>query len=531
MASLDPAQIDEDRVAGVLATAGMPDPDLIIRTSGEQRLSNFLLWQARLRRTGVPRRAVAGFRRRALRGGAGRIRKAGAALRCPPWLSARRDAGPISARASLSALVLAPIALACVWLGGAAFAVIVAAVMVGLAVRMAGPVPPARVRGAALAPASPMSLLAGVRAALAARTTRSPAAPMCCSCCWSSGPAISAPIWSGAGSAGPAWRRGSRPARPGRARSAACSPRLPSGCSLPTCCRTACRSGAVALIAGRPGDCCAGRRSVGKLRQAAPGGEGFRPSHPRPWRPVRSPRRRAGRGAGGGPAGAHPRTWSSSLAMTPAPRSVTVLGSTGSVGTQTVELLAAHARAVPGPRPGRRPQCHAAGRAGHRAEGRPRGDCRPGRLRRAAPGAVRHRHRHRRRPGGRGGGCRAAGRLDHGGDHRRRRPRRHARRDQPRRRAWRWPTRRRWSAPARSCCARCATAGATLLPVDSEHNAIFQALEDDNRGAVEKIVLTASGGPFRTAIAARRWPPPRRTWRASTRSGRWAPRSASIPPP
>jgi 1-deoxy-D-xylulose-5-phosphate reductoisomerase len=42
-------------------------------------------------------------------------------------------------------------------------------------------------------------------------------------------------------------------------------------------------------------------------------------------------------------------------------------------------------------------------------------------------------------------------------------------------------------------------AGATLLPVDSEHNAIFQALEDANRDAVEKIVLTTSGGPFRTA--------------------------------
>jgi 1-deoxy-D-xylulose-5-phosphate reductoisomerase len=42
-------------------------------------------------------------------------------------------------------------------------------------------------------------------------------------------------------------------------------------------------------------------------------------------------------------------------------------------------------------------------------------------------------------------------------------------------------------------------AGATLLPADSEHNAIFQALEDGNRDAVEKIVLTASGGPFRTA--------------------------------
>ncbi len=41
-------------------------------------------------------------------------------------------------------------------------------------------------------------------------------------------------------------------------------------------------------------------------------------------------------------------------------------------------------------------------------------------------------------------------------------------------------------------------AGATLLPVDSEHNAIFQALADGNRDAVEKIVLTTSGGPFRT---------------------------------
>ncbi len=41
--------------------------------------------------------------------------------------------------------------------------------------------------------------------------------------------------------------------------------------------------------------------------------------------------------------------------------------------------------------------------------------------------------------------------------------------------------------------------GAMLLPVDSEHNAIFQSLADGNRGAVEKIVLTASGGPFRTA--------------------------------
>jgi 1-deoxy-D-xylulose-5-phosphate reductoisomerase len=40
--------------------------------------------------------------------------------------------------------------------------------------------------------------------------------------------------------------------------------------------------------------------------------------------------------------------------------------------------------------------------------------------------------------------------------------------------------------------------GATLLPVDSEHNAIMQAMADGNHKSVETIVLTASGGPFRT---------------------------------
>lgn len=42
---LDPAAIDEERFARRLFTAGIPDPDLVVRTSGEQRLSNFLLWQ------------------------------------------------------------------------------------------------------------------------------------------------------------------------------------------------------------------------------------------------------------------------------------------------------------------------------------------------------------------------------------------------------------------------------------------------------------------------------------------------------
>ena len=43
---LTPEAINEDEIRSRLYTAGCPDPDLLIRTSGEQRLSNFLLWQA-----------------------------------------------------------------------------------------------------------------------------------------------------------------------------------------------------------------------------------------------------------------------------------------------------------------------------------------------------------------------------------------------------------------------------------------------------------------------------------------------------
>jgi undecaprenyl diphosphate synthase len=42
---LSPERIDEQLFARELLTAGLPDPDLVIRTSGEQRISNFLLWQ------------------------------------------------------------------------------------------------------------------------------------------------------------------------------------------------------------------------------------------------------------------------------------------------------------------------------------------------------------------------------------------------------------------------------------------------------------------------------------------------------
>jgi 1-deoxy-D-xylulose-5-phosphate reductoisomerase len=49
---------------------------------------------------------------------------------------------------------------------------------------------------------------------------------------------------------------------------------------------------------------------------------------------------------------------------------------------------------------------------------------------------------------------------------------------------------------------RAAAAGATVLPVDSEHNALFQALGANRREDVRRVILTASGGPFRTWTAA-----------------------------
>lgn len=42
---IEPGQIDEEMISGSLYTAGMPDPDLLVRTAGEMRISNYLLWQ------------------------------------------------------------------------------------------------------------------------------------------------------------------------------------------------------------------------------------------------------------------------------------------------------------------------------------------------------------------------------------------------------------------------------------------------------------------------------------------------------
>jgi undecaprenyl diphosphate synthase len=45
-AGIRPEEIDETAISNALYTAGLPDPDLVIRTGGEQRLSNFLIWQS-----------------------------------------------------------------------------------------------------------------------------------------------------------------------------------------------------------------------------------------------------------------------------------------------------------------------------------------------------------------------------------------------------------------------------------------------------------------------------------------------------
>ena len=73
--------------------------------------------------------------------------------------------------------------------------------------------------------------------------------------------------------------------------------------------------------------------------------------------------------------------------------------------------------------------------------------------------------------------------------------------------------------------------GATIVPVDSEHSAIFQSLRAGEGKEIRKIILTASGGPFRTwpkakidnATIAEILPSPIPT-------GRWVRKSPSIPP-
>jgi undecaprenyl diphosphate synthase len=78
---LDPDEVDEARFASYLETAGMPDPDLLIRTAGELRVSNYLLWQISYAELWVTEVLWPDFRaadlHAALRSYAGRQRKFG----------------------------------------------------------------------------------------------------------------------------------------------------------------------------------------------------------------------------------------------------------------------------------------------------------------------------------------------------------------------------------------------------------------------------------------------------------------------
>ncbi len=76
------------------------------------------------------------------------------------------------------------------------------------------------------------------------------------------------------------------------------------------------------------------------------------------------------------------------------------------------------------------------------------------------------------------------------------------------------------------------TRGVDLLPVDSEHSAIHQALRGGSaEGVVTRLILTASGGPFRTWSLEGHPDRDHETTPWSTRPGRWAPRSPSIQRP
>jgi undecaprenyl diphosphate synthase len=79
--TLEPDNIDEVTISDALYTAGMPDPDLLIRTAGEMRVSNFLLWQISYAELWVTEKCWPEFDaatlQEALRGYAGRVRRFG----------------------------------------------------------------------------------------------------------------------------------------------------------------------------------------------------------------------------------------------------------------------------------------------------------------------------------------------------------------------------------------------------------------------------------------------------------------------
>ena len=102
----DPSSIDADALGQYLDAPDVPDPDLIIRTSGEQRLSNFLMWQAAYSELVFRADPLAGFRQGRARRGDCRIRQAGT-----PFRRAGRENRIVTEGEAAPAAVVAPGAL------------------------------------------------------------------------------------------------------------------------------------------------------------------------------------------------------------------------------------------------------------------------------------------------------------------------------------------------------------------------------------------------------------------------------------
>lgn len=96
-------------------------------------------------------------------------------------------------------------------------------------------------------------------------------------------------------------------------------------------------------------------------------------------------------------------------------------------------------------------------------------------------------------------------------------------------RCWRWRTRDRWSRRGLCSWPRRPRMAARILPVDSEHSAIFQALVGEDIAAVERIILPQAAAPCATG-RWKRWRGPRSRTRWHIRTGRWGSGSPSIRP-
>ena len=252
-------------------------------------------------------------------------------------------------------------------------------------------------------------------------------------------------------------------------------------------------------LAGRRAPAGRRRRGGGPLgrphRVAAEAGlrrEGLLTPHPGPRRPARPDRRAPLRRRPGSTSSCSSRSGAEAsrprrrARVPPAMRRVAILGSTGSIGVQALDVVAPLPRPLRGGRAGRRPERGAARRAGarlppgHRGGGR-RGGRRPRCGRQVPPGTE--------VLSGEAGVVALAvpprRRLRAGRHLRRRRPAPPRRRPSRPARTSAWPTRSRWCWPASSIMRRARRAGRAILPVDSEHSAIHQSLRrpQPDRGA------------------------------------------------